>query len=518
MSRPALEVADVVRARGREFLKRFKSSRSYQLLKAFRAVERCRTAALGGHKDKCVAAASTKRPSLITPADHDAVPSARHRPDSDGSRHGNGNCSPPTTSMSPHRASRTGQRVCSAPARRSSTTCCSRPAPRRCWKWRLTRSSSAPRSVSFRSCIRGDRTCFFIHISTVSCPPADCLRTISAGYTLHPLFLVPVPSLRIAFRTRSSQDSSTFYGKGLLEYRGPASACKDPGCVRRDHGATGRKSAGSSTSDRPSAVLNRCCAIPRPLHPSRRHLQPPPGQLQRKNTSAFAGRIMPTAQQTEHHEAQGNRRVPAPLLPPRAAKRLRAQSSATTACSPTASANSACPWRKTARRRWSLIRFPSPRRKIRPNALHSGTVRSAVAPCAWREDLRQRNYPWAEIPIPHEAWFDHRPPTCFSHVCASVCSALHMRPLHPSALFIYRARQAATRSSTHRPPSSSAPIHPAEAHTPFYKQHSIPIIPASLTASAKYASGFLQTSLSKTPRTKFRGLLQPRLRGVSDQG
>jgi hypothetical protein len=54
MSLPALEVADVVRARGRQFLRRFKSSCSYQLLKAFRAVERCRIAALGGHKDKCV--------------------------------------------------------------------------------------------------------------------------------------------------------------------------------------------------------------------------------------------------------------------------------------------------------------------------------------------------------------------------------------------------------------------------------------------------------------------------------
>ena len=41
MIRPVLEVADVVRARGRQFLKRFKSSRSDQPLKAFRAVERC---------------------------------------------------------------------------------------------------------------------------------------------------------------------------------------------------------------------------------------------------------------------------------------------------------------------------------------------------------------------------------------------------------------------------------------------------------------------------------------------
>jgi hypothetical protein len=53
MTRPAIEVADIVRAKGRQFLERFKAILSYQQLKAYRAVERCRTAALGGHKDKC---------------------------------------------------------------------------------------------------------------------------------------------------------------------------------------------------------------------------------------------------------------------------------------------------------------------------------------------------------------------------------------------------------------------------------------------------------------------------------
>lgn len=53
MTRPAFEVADIVRRRGRQFLERFKAVLSYQQLKAYRAVERCRTAALGGHKDKC---------------------------------------------------------------------------------------------------------------------------------------------------------------------------------------------------------------------------------------------------------------------------------------------------------------------------------------------------------------------------------------------------------------------------------------------------------------------------------
>ncbi|MGO9518156.1 MAG: IS91 family transposase [Candidatus Korobacteraceae bacterium] len=54
MRRPAIEVADIVRAKGRQYLEHYQSSVSYQQLKAYRAVERCRTAALGGHKDKCV--------------------------------------------------------------------------------------------------------------------------------------------------------------------------------------------------------------------------------------------------------------------------------------------------------------------------------------------------------------------------------------------------------------------------------------------------------------------------------
>jgi hypothetical protein len=54
MTRPAIEVADIVRAKGRQYLEHYQSSVSYQQLNAYRAVERCRTAALGGHKDKCV--------------------------------------------------------------------------------------------------------------------------------------------------------------------------------------------------------------------------------------------------------------------------------------------------------------------------------------------------------------------------------------------------------------------------------------------------------------------------------
>ena len=53
MTRPTLEVADILRAQGDRFLERYRSSFDFQQLKAFRAILRCRTAALGGHRDGC---------------------------------------------------------------------------------------------------------------------------------------------------------------------------------------------------------------------------------------------------------------------------------------------------------------------------------------------------------------------------------------------------------------------------------------------------------------------------------
>jgi len=53
MSRPAVEVADILRAQGERFLDRYGKSLDFQQLKAYRAIQRCRTAALGGHLDAC---------------------------------------------------------------------------------------------------------------------------------------------------------------------------------------------------------------------------------------------------------------------------------------------------------------------------------------------------------------------------------------------------------------------------------------------------------------------------------
>jgi hypothetical protein len=53
MTRPTFEVADILRMHGDRFLDRYRSSFGFQQLKAFRAILRCRTAALGGHRDAC---------------------------------------------------------------------------------------------------------------------------------------------------------------------------------------------------------------------------------------------------------------------------------------------------------------------------------------------------------------------------------------------------------------------------------------------------------------------------------
>jgi hypothetical protein len=53
MSRPPLEVADIVRAAGEAFIERHRHWLCWKHVKVLRAIERCRTAALGGHRDEC---------------------------------------------------------------------------------------------------------------------------------------------------------------------------------------------------------------------------------------------------------------------------------------------------------------------------------------------------------------------------------------------------------------------------------------------------------------------------------
>src|SRR6266571_143989 len=53
MSRPPLEVADLIRAAGTAFLERNRQWIRWKHVKVLLAIARCRTAALGGHLDQC---------------------------------------------------------------------------------------------------------------------------------------------------------------------------------------------------------------------------------------------------------------------------------------------------------------------------------------------------------------------------------------------------------------------------------------------------------------------------------
>jgi hypothetical protein len=53
VNRPPIEVADIFRAVGKEFIEKSRRWLTWQHVKVLRAIEHCRTAALGGHVDAC---------------------------------------------------------------------------------------------------------------------------------------------------------------------------------------------------------------------------------------------------------------------------------------------------------------------------------------------------------------------------------------------------------------------------------------------------------------------------------
>ena len=77
MPRPSLEVADILRAHGEAFRRAHAGHLSLGQLKVMSAIEACRTAALGGHVERCDDC--QHRRSATTPAATATAPSARRR-------------------------------------------------------------------------------------------------------------------------------------------------------------------------------------------------------------------------------------------------------------------------------------------------------------------------------------------------------------------------------------------------------------------------------------------------------
>ena len=227
MSRPAIEVADIVRAKGRQFLQRFKAIFSYQALKAFRAVERCRTAALGGHKDKCPCCGYESGISYN---------SCRSR------------CCPKCQAQARRRWVEAQQRdllstnyfhvVFTVPHELNPLALTS---PRRFFDLLFEASSQALIEVAADPKRLGAEIGFLAILHTWGSnllPHYHIHCVVPAGglapdhqrwiHTSHPLFLLPIPVLRTVFRKKFLDGLRKLYGKGLLDCRGPATDFSDP--------------------------------------------------------------------------------------------------------------------------------------------------------------------------------------------------------------------------------------------------------------------------------------------------
>ena len=227
MTRPAIEVADIVRRKGKQFLERFKAVLSYQQLKAYRAVERCRTAALGGHRDKC----------------EDCPYEAPFSYNSCRSR-----CCPKCQAQARKRWLQIQQRdllntnyfhvVFTLPHELNPLALTSRrpllellfDASSRT----LLEVAADPKrlgaEIGFLSILHtwGSNLLPHYHIHAVvpgGGLSADHQRWI---HTTHPMFLLPVPVLRTVFRKKFLAGLHHLYRKGLLNFRGPAAPLRDP--------------------------------------------------------------------------------------------------------------------------------------------------------------------------------------------------------------------------------------------------------------------------------------------------
>ena len=101
MRRSTLEVADIVRTSGDRFWEHYGSHLAWQHRKVLDAIVRCRTAALGGHRDQCDRCGH--QASLTTHAETGTAPDVRGTRAPDGSTSAGLSCCPSITFTSSSR-------------------------------------------------------------------------------------------------------------------------------------------------------------------------------------------------------------------------------------------------------------------------------------------------------------------------------------------------------------------------------------------------------------------------------
>ena len=179
MDRPKLEVADVFRRYGDAYRQQHGASLSVAQRRVMTAIELCRTAALGGHLERCDQcghernAYNSCRESALP-----KMPIAGPRGMARGSPAPN--FSTPSIFMW---SSRVPEQIAAIAYQNKewSTASCSAPPPRPCAPSPPTPSIWAPRSASSPCSTVGVRTCFTIRICIVSSPAAASRPTVRDG-------------------------------------------------------------------------------------------------------------------------------------------------------------------------------------------------------------------------------------------------------------------------------------------------------------------------------------------------
>jgi Putative transposase/Transposase zinc-binding domain len=227
MTRPAIEVADIVRGKGRQFLERFKTVLSYQQLKAYRAVERCRTAALGGHRDKC------EECRYEAPFSYNSCRSC---------------CCPKCQAQARQRWLQIQQRdllntnyfhvVFTLPHELNPLALTSRrPLLELLFdasSQTLLEVAADPKrlgaQIGFLSILHTWGSNLMPHYHIHAVVPAGGLSADHQRWihTCHPMFLLPVPVLRTVFRKKFLNGLRQLRRKGLLHLSGPAAPLRDP--------------------------------------------------------------------------------------------------------------------------------------------------------------------------------------------------------------------------------------------------------------------------------------------------
>ena len=158
-------------------------------------------------------------------------------------------------------------------------SCCSAPVPKPFSKSLAIPDTSARKSASSACCIPGVRNSSFTPMSIASFPPAACRSITRAGLNRATASFFP-SRCSAAFSAASSLPAlKGAFREGQLRFHGNLTRLARAENLRRlAHGPCSEKT-GWSTSKPPFRWPRICAPVSGPLHPSRGHLQPSPGLL-----------------------------------------------------------------------------------------------------------------------------------------------------------------------------------------------------------------------------------------------